>query len=50
MKFNVVIKDKMMVVHCAEGIQDIQWLVNSAQARYGNNFGVELGKQIIAII
>jgi hypothetical protein len=44
MKFNVVIKDKCLTVHAAEGVQDIQWLCNSAQLRYDDNCGVHLGK------
>lgn len=44
MKINLHVQEKLFVVECGKGEQDITWLSNVGVSRYDSNFGLELGK------
>jgi hypothetical protein len=50
MKVQVIVKDKMIALHCGEGFQTVQWLANAALARYDASYGTQLGAPLGVVL
>lgn len=44
MKINLHVQEKLFLIECGKGEQNISWLANVGISRYDSNFGLELGK------
>eukprot|EP00658_Telonema_sp_P-2_P013927 TRINITY_DN15279_c0_g1_i1.p1 TRINITY_DN15279_c0_g1~~TRINITY_DN15279_c0_g1_i1.p1 ORF type:complete len:106 (+),score=36.29 TRINITY_DN15279_c0_g1_i1:136-453(+) len=47
MRLHVHVREKTILVQCADGLQKIQWLASVGFCRYDANHGMELGRPVM---